>query len=287
MIALYNDPVARSRLLVAFDASAVAGASLSRGLGGLRLRLAARIPLPDGALVPEALDGNIRRPEAVVEGLSRLRDALAAPDAPATLILPDGVARTALLELSPGAAPRDLARFRLGPALPYAADEAIVDTMPAGRGRALAAAVRRVVVEGYERAAAAAGFSHERVDLAPLVALLSLGRRADAADRIDAVLGDVAYSLAAYSDEQLVLFRTRRREPGLDEVRRIADEIARTAELAAVGTQPRVRAVGPGALDLVSQLSAAGWRAAPGWEAERDGLPLPAAELPWLGPALG
>jgi hypothetical protein len=286
MIALYNDPVARSRLLVAFDASAVAGASLSRGLGGLRLRLAARVPLPEGALVPEALDVNIRRPDVVAEALSGLRTALGASDGRATLILPDGVARTQLLELSPGASARDFARFRLGPMLPYAATEAIVDTMPVGRDRVLAAAVRRAVVEGYEEAAATAGFAHERVDLAPLAALASLGRQADGADRVDAVLGDVAYSLAAFSGGALVLFRTRRREAGVDEVHRIAEEIVRTAELAAAGTRPRVRAVGPGALALVSELAGAGWPAAPGWEAERDGLPLPAAELPWLGAAL-
>jgi Tfp pilus assembly PilM family ATPase len=279
--------VARSRLLVAFDASAVAGARLSRGLGGLRLALAARMPLPEGALVPEAVEANLRRPDAVIEALRHLRDALGGRDGRATLILPDGVARMQLLELSPGAAPQDLARFRLAPNLPYAPSEAIVDTMALGRDRALAAAVRRGVVEAYEGAAAAAGFAQERVDLAPLAALASLFRRADGAHRVDAVLGDAAYSLAAFSGGAAVLFRTRRREAGADEARRIADEIARTADLAALGARPHVRAVGPGALALVSYLSGAGWQAAPGWEAERDGLPLPAAELPWLGPALG
>ena len=33
-------------------------------------------------------------------------------------------------------------------------------------------------------------------------------------------------------------------------------------------------------------LFSAGWQAEPGWDAERDGLPMPAAELPWLGAAL-
>jgi hypothetical protein len=286
MIAPYNDPVARSRLLVAFDASAVAGASLSRGLGGTRLRAAARVPLPDAALAPGALEPNLCGRQAVIESLARLRQALGAPDAPAALILPDGVGRMQLLEIPSGADAREFARFRLGPTLPYAATEAVVDVLPVGRERALAAAVRREIVEEYETAAATAGFAQDGVDLAPLAALAAMGRRVGGADRLDAVLGDAAYSLAAFSDGSLRLFRTRRRESGLDEARRIADEIARTADLAGLEAQPRVRAVGPGALALVSQLASAGWQAAPGWDAERDGLPMPAAELPWLGAAL-
>jgi hypothetical protein len=44
--------------------------------------------------------------------------------------------------------------------------------------------------------------------------------------------------------------------------------------------------VGPGALALLSRFAGEGWTAEPGWDAERNGLPVVPAELPWLGAAL-
>src|SRR5438045_2792699 len=68
------------------------------------------------------------------------------------LVLPDGVARTALVEVSGGVAARELARYRVTPGLPYPPEEALVDVLPLDDGRVVAAAVRRSLVEGYEAA---------------------------------------------------------------------------------------------------------------------------------------
>jgi hypothetical protein len=89
--------------------------------------------------------------------------------------------------------PRELVRFRLASSLPYPPGEAVVDVLPLGGGRLLGAAVRRSVVAEYESVATAAGFEQEGVDLAPLVALAGLARRASG---VHVILGDAALSLA-------------------------------------------------------------------------------------------
>ena len=119
----------------------------------------------------------------------------------AVLVLPEWTARLALLEVE-GNDVKDYARFRLASSLPYPLAEAVVDVLRVGPGRALAAAVRRSIVEEYETAAAGAGFVSERVDLAPLVGLAGLLDR-DPSPTVHALLGETAspspHSIAAVS----------------------------------------------------------------------------------------
>jgi hypothetical protein len=161
----------------------------------------------------------------------------------------------------------------------------MVDVMALGQGRFLGAAVRRSVVAEYEGAASAAGWSQERLDLAPLAALDGLLRRPpEGGAGIDVILGDAGLSLAAYRDGGLRAFRSRLRDQDDDEVARVQAEVERTAVAAGLDSH-HVRVVGSGARSLIHALSFRGVAASAGWDAPVEGLPFEACELAWLGAA--
>jgi hypothetical protein len=276
----------RTRVLVALDESGVAGAAVSGPPGNPRIRSFARAPLGPGALVADRLDPNLVRTSEVAQALGEVARALEGGRGPVVLILPDGVARTVLLEVPAGVAAREFARYRITPGLPYPPEEALVDVLALGGGRVVAAAVRRRVVEGYEAAAAAASLDVERLDLAPLAALSALAREGRGATAsVDVVLGDRALSLLAWHGGRLEALRSRLRRAGPAEVDWLAREIDRTAAAAGNGGPPRIRAVGPGATALLGAWREQGRAVEPGWRAEGS-LPVEAAELAWLGAAL-
>ncbi|PYQ43333.1 MAG: hypothetical protein DMF77_10245 [Acidobacteria bacterium] len=276
----------RARVLVAIDATGVAGASVSGGPGTPRIRSFARAPLSPGALVPGPFDPNVVGGPEVQRALSEVAAGMADGRGPVALILPGGVARTALLDVPAGVTAREFARYRITAGLPYAPDEALVDVLPLHGGRVLAAAVRRSVIEGYEAVAAAAGLDLERLDLAPLAALSALAREPrGTAVSVDVILGDRALSLAAWQGGVLHVFRTRRRQSGPREPLWLGREVDRTAVLAGNGSAPRIRAVGPGAVALLRAWQEEGRAGEPGWRAEGT-LPVEATELAWLGAAL-
>jgi hypothetical protein len=277
----------RSRHVVAFDASGVAGAALARGLGAPRVRALVHVGLAPGALWPSPFEANVRRPEEVKDALREVARALPLGDAGVCLVLPDGVARLIDLDVPGDASAAAFARYRMAPALPYPPEEAVIDVLPLGRGRVLAAAVRRSVLEGYEAAAAEAGLAQERVDLAPLGALAALGLR----DRaglltLDLVLGDVAVSLAARVGGTVRVFRNRRRDRSAGEGRRLRAEADRTMALAGGEAAACIRVVGAGALALVRELQDAGAPAEAGWRVQGEGVAADGAELAWLGSAM-
>jgi hypothetical protein len=276
----------RTRVLMAIDASGVAGAAVSGGPGTPRIRSFARATLKEGALLPGPLDGNVLHAAEVQQALAEVAAGIEGGRGPVALILPDGVARTVLLDVPAGVAARDFARYRITPGLPYSPDEALVDVLPLEGGRVLAAAVRRSIIEGYEAAARAAGLDVDRLDLAPLAALSALARepRGTVAS-VDVILGDRALSLAAWHGGTLRVFRNRLREPGPGEARWLTQEVDRTAVQAGNGGPPRLRAVGPGATALLRAWEGEGRTAEAGWSAEGP-LPVEATELAWLGAAL-
>jgi hypothetical protein len=274
--------------LIAFDTGAVSGAVVSWGWNGPRLHAFARAGLAPGAIVASAVEPNVTRPQEVTEALEAVRAGIGHV-ARATVVLPDGVARTVLLEPPARVAPLEFARFRLSQDLPYRRDEAIVGLLPAGGGRVLAAAVRRAVVESYEAVVARAGLDRERVDLAPLASVAGLLRRSRRRElTVDLILGDAAYSLAVSRAGRLQGFRNRRRDPEGDTPERFAGEVDRAALLVAGHDAAlRVRVVGSGAGPLVERLRAAGRPAEPAWSATPpDGRRVDAVELSWLGAAL-
>src|ERR1044071_876697 len=105
------------RVLIALDESGVSGATVSGGSGAPRVRAFARSPLAAGALAADPLEPNVVRPLEVTQALREVAGALEVGRSRVVLILPDGIARTALVELSGGVAPRELARYRVTPGL--------------------------------------------------------------------------------------------------------------------------------------------------------------------------
>src|SRR3954467_524518 len=119
----------RARILLAIDASAVAGAVVSGPLGAPRIKSFARVRLDPDALRPGPLEPNVLRPAEVAQAVRDVVAALDGAAGPATLILPDGVARTLLLDVAGGVAAREFARYRIAPGLPYPPEQALVDIL--------------------------------------------------------------------------------------------------------------------------------------------------------------
>jgi hypothetical protein len=242
-----------TRFYVAFDSSAVDAAAVVSGIvDGPRTQAFARTELGPGALLPSPTAANLVRGDEVRAALRRSLTGLGRDVARATLVLPDGVARIALVELPAGADGPGFVRYRFAASLPWAASEGVVDALPVGRARVVGAAVRRATVAEYEQAAADAGLQVERVHLAPLVALdglLRLGPR----DAVHVVLGDTAVCLAAFRGGALLALRNRRRDPTSGEARRLVEEAARTALVAGDGS-PSVLLCGTHALRLRREL---------------------------------
>jgi len=277
----------RPRLFVALDAGSVSGGAGARSGGGFRLASHARVPLGAGALAPSPFAPNVVRPGEVAEALRELARSLRIGPAPVCLLLPDGIARLALLDVPADVTPQQYARFRIVPALPYPAEEAVIEVLPLGPGRAVVAGAAQSVIEGYEAVAEQAGLAQDRLDLTPLAALSGLLREPGDAGglTVDVILGDAAFCLAAHQDGVLRALRNRRRDPGPDEPPRLAEEIQRTSVLAGDGAGPRVRVVGAGAGDLLASWRATGAAAEPGWRSESAGAGVEASELAWLGGA--
>lgn len=216
-----------TRPFVAFDACSVSVALIVRRPGRAHVEGFARVPLEPGALVPSPAGANLVRPDEVTEALARaLRTLERTPDR-ATLVLPDGVARLAPLDVPSGAEPRDYARFRLASSLPWPASEGTFEVLRLGR-RAVGAAIRRATVARYEQLASAAGLSVDQVHLAPLLAVQGLlargrGRR----DALHVVLGDMALCLVLVREGEMLAFRSRRRDPGDAEARWLRSEAER------------------------------------------------------------
>ena len=252
------------RTLVALDASGLTGAGIGRGFRRGEVGASVRVPLEPGALVPDPVETGLRNPAAVEAALADLLDRLGRPPR-ATLVLPMGLARFALLDPPPGTEARDFARFRLGPSLPFAAEEAIIDVVPAGRSRVLAAAVRREVVAAYEDLAAATGLALERIDLMPLGALAA--RRASLASHaIDVILGDVAFAVCLHDQGEVGAFHQRWRDPGVRDHDRIARALALVARDDPGGPGSRVLVLGEGCREVAEGLSALGRPAQAGSE---------------------
>jgi hypothetical protein len=279
----------RPRLFVALDAGSVSGGAGARSGTGFRLASHARVPLGAGALAPSPFTPNVVRPAEVAEALRELARRLKIGPAPVCLLLPDGIARLALLDVPADVTAQQYARFRIVPGLPYPADEAVVDVLPLGPGRAVVAAVRRSVIEGYEAVAEQAGIGQDRLDLTPLAALSGLLREPGLAGglTVDVILGDAALCLAAHQDGLLRTLRNRRRDSGADEPLRLAEEVRRTGALAGDGAEPHVRVVGAGAAELLASWRATGATAEPGWRSEDPAAGIEASELAWLGGAAG
>lgn len=264
-------------MYLGFDACALTAAALVGGLGRRRVQGVARVPIEAGVLTPSPSGRNLARPDDVRVAVRRAVAGLGG--ARVTLVLPDGVARIALVDLPAGAEPREYVRFRLAASLPWPASEANVDALPAGRGRVLGAAVRRATVAEYEQAVASLGLEVERVHLAPLLALEGLMRQGKG-DAVHVVLGDVAMCLASFRGGAPLALRNRRRDRSSGEASRLREDASRAAAVDGNGNgAARLVLSGAEAQRLCREL---------GLEPGEAGLPVhggwpDAAEAAWLG----
>jgi len=250
------------RTAIAIDASGVAGGTFPRGRSAAEPTERVRVALPEGALEPSATETNLVRPAEVKAALLDLLERLGRPTR-VVAVLPLGIGRLALLQPALGAEPRDFARFRLGPSLPFAVREAVIDTVPTGGGGVLAGAVRRTVVAEFEDLVASCGVELARVDLAPLAALAARQRERPA-EALDVFLGDRAYALALHEAGALRAFRCRRRAPGGGDVERIAETLRATARESGRAVTPRVLVFGESSGAVAAGLTAQGFAASSG-----------------------
>ncbi len=220
-----------TRTYLAMDASSVTAAEVVEGVKGERLRTLAHEPLPAGALTPGATGPNLADPDSVRAAAARV---LGGASRGVTLVLPDGVARLALVEPPRGVVARDFVRYRLAASLPWPAEEGVFDALDAGAGRVVGAAVRRATIAEYEQVASAAGARVEQVHLAPLLALAGLLRE-QRGDELHALLGDVAMCLALVHDGGILALRSRRRDRSQGEASRLREELLRLGPDAANG----------------------------------------------------
>lgn len=273
------------RVCVALDAGGVRAARVAAGLRGAEALAWARAPLASGALAPHPAERNLADAEAVRQALGHVATALDLhPGTPVRLVLPQGVARPVLLEEPRGVARDDFARFRLGPGLPFAPEEAVVGTLAVGSGRVVACALRRSVGAEYEQVAREAGLVPEGVFLAPLTSLATLLRKPPAHAEVALVLGDAACLLAAFGDGRLRVLRARRRVPSHDESRWLLDEVERTASAAELRGSTRLTLHGPGSQALAATLGLQG-RLVQAGVSPVAGLPAEASEWAWLAGA--
>jgi hypothetical protein len=244
-----------TRIYLAVDASSVTAAEIADSVKGRRLRTLAHEPLAAGALVPGAAGSNLADAEAVRAAMGRALGRVSRSRV--TLVLPDGIARLALLEPSRGVPTREYVRYRLASSLPWPATEASFDAIDAGSGRVVGAAIRRTTVAEYEQAATAVGANVEQVHLAPLLALAGL--RGQDADAAHAVLGDVAMCLVFVRDRALLALRSRRRDRSQGEAARLREELRKLAAGTANGNGNVPLVVsGSDAARLRPQIGAAG-----------------------------
>jgi len=221
-----------TRTYLAVDAQAVTAAAVARSLAGERLLGLAHEPLPAGAVAPGASGRNLADPDAVRSAVARALGGVGRGRV--TLVLPDGVARLALVEPARGVAAGDYVRYRLAPSLPWPASEGAFDALDAGSGRVVGAAIRRATVAEYERALEAAGVEIDHVQLAPLLALARLRRERHGA-QAHALLGDVAMCLALVRGGAILSLRSRRRDRSPGEGARLRAELLRLAAATANG----------------------------------------------------
>jgi len=264
------------------DAARVTLACVTRGSRALEVGAHAEVPLAAGALVPSPVEENLLRPDDVRAALEAARTAAGRNGSRVSLVLADGLARPLLVEAPRGVEPREFARFRLGPGLPYPPAEAIVDGLAVGGGRFLAAAIRQKVVRSYELVAESVGLTVERVAVAGLGAVAGFLSAAERGNLAVAVLGDAAVSVGVFRSGALAAYRSRLRLHDAGETARLRDEILRTARLAGAEELARVSVVGPGARALGSALTRLGLVSEPGWG---PGADPEAAESVWPGAA--
>jgi type IV pilus assembly protein PilM len=197
-----------------------------RRSGQVRLRAVESRPLPDGTIEVSLTRPNILAPEAVLTALASIFAKLGTVDSRLSLLLPDHVARVAILPFATIPRTRreltELVRFRMSKSLPFKAEEAAMDLMllggPSAPGPAgasvLAAFIHRAVLQQYESILTGAGYWPGLVGLSTFE-LYNLFRPLLTSQRVpdrDALLLNVTtqyLSIIIFRDEDLIFYRCK------------------------------------------------------------------------------
>jgi len=186
--------------------------------GRMHLEAVETRPLPEGAIEPSLARPNVLAPEPVTMALQDVLGRLAPGGHRISMLIPDQVARVALLAFA--VLPRtrrellELTRFRMGKSLPFKAEDAVVDLLALNAGgvpsalpgaaSVLAAFVHRAVVEQYESLVTSSGYWPGLVGLSSLE-LYNLFR-----DRLEGQAGsdrDLLFLNATNHDLTVLIFR--------------------------------------------------------------------------------
>ncbi|HEU4400594.1 MAG TPA: hypothetical protein VFT43_00680 [Candidatus Polarisedimenticolia bacterium] len=217
-----------------------------RKTGTLQLRAVESRDLPDGAVEPSLTRPNILVPEPVTQALGSILAALAPAEPRVSLLIPDHVARVALLSFATVPRTRrdllDLVLFRMAKSLPFKPEEAVTDLMVVSGGPSsasgpagvsvLAVFIHRAVVEQYEALLGAAGFWPGLVGLSTFE-LYNLVRarldvpRAEAKDALLLNLTPHYLSLLIVRHDEMIFYRCKPHsaEGGSDDLAGIRREI--------------------------------------------------------------
>jgi Tfp pilus assembly PilM family ATPase len=202
----------------------------------MRLAAAAALDLPDGAVKLSMTQPNIEDPAAFRDTLrAALERAGALHVGRVALVLPDPVARLALLPGSEVAAKRrkqseELIRFRLRKALPFDVRDARLAFAGDGTRAAdsiLVAAVYGPVLEGYEAACRSVGLQPGLVELSGLALLNAACGSLPVADRLLVNWDDGYVTLLLARGEWPILVRTLVGEAASSE-EEVAREVSNT-----------------------------------------------------------
>lgn len=183
--------------------------------------------LPEGAVEPSLTGQNVKNPEAIGAAISELLGAMEAGEHRISLLLPDHVARVALLQFATLPRSRkelaDLVRFRMAKSLPFKTEDAALDLQvvsgikaPADEGGStvLSTFIRSSVLKQYESLLTAAGYWPGLVGLSTFE-LFNLFRGQIEADSLadkDVMLLNVTPSYAStviFNDGNLIFYRCK------------------------------------------------------------------------------
>jgi type IV pilus assembly protein PilM len=179
---------------------------------GRSLEACASRELTPGSVVPDLVEGNLRRREVVTQALETALEEVAARSHDVIAIVPDAAVRVVLLEFdtlpSDSGEAASVVRFRMKKSLPFDVDKARVSyhAQKTSDGiRVVAAVALASVVEDYESAFREAGLSPGVVMPSMLAALgAAEGQKPTLVVKVDAR----TTSLAILNADQLQLFRT-------------------------------------------------------------------------------
>lgn len=215
------------------DRVTAARVTRERRTGRLLLNGVETTTLPAGCIEPSLVKPNILAPEPVTHAIEAVLSKVGAGGQRISLLLPDHVARVAILGFSTLPRTRrelaDLVRFRMTKSLPFKPQDASMDFMVLGSGggtvtassafSVMAVFMHRAVLEQYEGLLVSAGLWPGLVGLTTIELYNLFRPRFDKLKGAgkDALLMNVTnheMTLLVFKDEDLIFYRCKQHPPG-------------------------------------------------------------------------